>query len=168
MAAAIMRRLRASNADTERVARMVRAHGDAVPLEGGDAAIRRWLRRIGPDLLRDHARLEAAFWRARFGAAPPLTAPPVGADPPSRARAPAGAAADFVTGMRRARAVLRSRPPLAVVDLAIGGSELRALGIEPGPRYGQILRDLLERVTDRPELNTREALLEIVRREFDS
>lgn len=166
VAAAVMRRLRASNADTERVARLVRAHGDAVPVEGGDPAVRRWLRRIGPDLLRDDVRLEAAFWRARFGAAPPLTAAPVGADPPARARAPAGAAAGFVAGVRRARAVLRSRPPLAVVDLAIGGSELRALGIAPGPRYGQILRDLLERVTDRPELNTREALLEIVRREF--
>lgn len=165
-AAAIMRRLRASNADTERVARLVGAHGDAVPLADGDPAIRRWLRRIGADLLRDHVRLEAAFWRARFGTAPRSTAAAIGADPPSRARAPAGAAADFVAGMRRARAVLRARPPLAVVDLAIGGTDLRALGIEPGPRYGQILRDLLERVTDRPELNTREALLEIVRREF--
>ena len=66
----------------------------------------------------------------------------------------------------RARAVLRQRPPLEVKDLAIGGQDLKALGLKPGPRFGEILRELLERVTDDPELNTREALLELVRREY--
>ena len=165
-AARVMQRLKASKAETDRVTRLVRTHGDEVPLDAGDPAVRRWLRRIGPDLVRDHARLAIAFWRARSGEARPPTPAAVGADPPARLRAPAGAAGDVLERWRRARAMLRTRPPLAVSDLAIGGHELRALGLTPGPRYGRILRELLERVTERPELNTREELLRIVRQEL--
>ncbi|HEU0053672.1 MAG TPA: hypothetical protein VFQ39_10860, partial [Longimicrobium sp.] len=52
-------------------------------------------------------------------------------------------------------------------DLAIGGNDLRALGIPAGPLMGEILRDLLERVTDDPSLNTPERLTELVRERID-
>jgi tRNA nucleotidyltransferase (CCA-adding enzyme) len=58
---------------------------------------------------------------------------------------------------------VRERPPLGVGELAIGGAELRELGLPPGPLYGEILSELLERVTDEPALNQREALMELVR-----
>jgi len=147
MAAAIMRRLKASNADTERVARLVRHQADLFPPDAPDAAVRRWLRSVGPDLMNDLFRLRFACWRAQAGRSAP---------PPR----------DLLDRVRRARAVLRQRPPLEVKDLAIGGQDLKALGLKPGPRFGEILRELLERVTDDPELNTREALLELVRREY--
>ncbi len=45
-------------------------------------------------------------------------------------------------------------------DLAIDGNDvMRALGIPPGPEVGRILRELLERVLDNPDLNARESLL---------
>jgi tRNA nucleotidyltransferase (CCA-adding enzyme) len=59
------------------------------------------------------------------------------------------------------RRVLRSRyrDPIDVADLAIGGDELRAAGIAPGPIYAKILQSLLERVLEHPARNTPQALL---------
>lgn len=47
--------------------------------------------------------------------------------------------------------------------LAIGGVDLRAAGVEPGPRMGQVLDRLLERVLEDPSLNTRDQLLALAR-----
>ena len=62
---------------------------------------------------------------------------------------------------RRVRAELAAGAA-RIADLAIGGAELRALGIPPGPRFGEILRELLERVTDEPSLNERETLMGMI------
>ena len=64
------------------------------------------------------------------------------------------------------RRVVREEPALDAGDLAISGSDLKELGLEPGPRFGEILEALLERVTDEPSLNERAALLDLVRREW--
>jgi tRNA nucleotidyltransferase (CCA-adding enzyme) len=69
---------------------------------------------------------------------------------------------------RRVGRILASAPALTLGDLAIGGAQLRKLGIPAGPLMGEILRDLLERVTDDPSLNTPEALAEIVRDQLSS
>ena len=47
--------------------------------------------------------------------------------------------------------------------LAIGGGDLRAIGLEPGPRMGIVLDRLLERVLEDPAINTREQLLALAR-----
>lgn len=143
----IMRRLKSSNADTERVSRLVRHQSDLFPPDAPDAGVRRWLRQIGTDLVRDLFRLRFALWRGRH-------------------RAAEGAPEDLLERCAKARRVLRSRPALAPSDLAIGGGDLKALGLPPGPRFGEILGELLERVTDEPALNSREALLDLVRAEW--
>ena len=50
--------------------------------------------------------------------------------------------------------------PHRLRDLAVGGDDLIAIGYLPGPTIGQTLQTLLREVVDRPELNTRDALLE--------
>ena len=47
--------------------------------------------------------------------------------------------------------------------LAISGGDLRAAGVEPGPRMGQILDRLLEAVLEDPGRNTRDQLLALAR-----
>ena len=49
--------------------------------------------------------------------------------------------------------------PYRLRDLAVGGDDLIGIGYRPGPAIGQTLQTLLREVVDRPELNTREALL---------
>lgn len=139
----LMRRLRCSNAETDAVTHRVALHG-SLPREGSPAPeLRRWVRLVGREHVPDLLRLHVADCLARAEEAPER--------------------ADLSPGrLRGARRALRERVPLAVPDLAIGGAELRAAGVPPGPLYGEILRDLLERVTDDPALNERERLLEIV------
>ncbi len=55
---------------------------------------------------------------------------------------------------------------LKVEDLAIGGDDLIAFGLAPGPIFGEVLATALERVVEDPSLNTREALLALVREEL--
>jgi tRNA nucleotidyltransferase (CCA-adding enzyme) len=140
----VMRRLKASNHDIEHVAMLVRRQSDLFPPDAPDAGVRRWLRDIGPDNFNDFFRLRIALWRAR----------PV-----------AGGAKDVAERWRHAHRVLLTRPALDVHALAIDGRDLKKLGIAPGPRFGEILRDLTERVIDDPALNDRETLLGIVRAE---
>lgn len=54
------------------------------------------------------------------------------------------------------------RDPLSRSDLAVGGHDLQALGIE-GPKIGEALATLLDRVLEDPSANTRERLLALIR-----
>lgn len=148
----IMRRLKSSNAETTRVARLVARQSDLFPPDAPAAGVRRWLRDLGPELVPDLFRLRFALWRATTG----ITGAARGAAAPR----------DLLGRWRLAHAVLLTRPPLTVSDLAIGGNELREIGFTPGPELGETLRLLLERVIDRPELNTRQELLELARDEL--
>jgi tRNA nucleotidyltransferase (CCA-adding enzyme) len=126
---AVLRRLKASNAEIGRAAALVQ--GPAAPAGNAGADVRRWLARVG-DGADDHL----AMHRLRYGAEP------------------AWAAA--VRGVRdRGEAVSRGQ-------LAIGGAELQQLGLS-GPRVGEVLAILLDRVLEEPALNTRERLLELAR-----
>jgi tRNA nucleotidyltransferase (CCA-adding enzyme) len=87
----------------------------------------------------------------------------------------AGAAADDHAALIRWRT--GQQPPWALVAgrirtrgdaltrdaLAIDGGDLRAIGLEPGPRMGMVLDRLLERVLEDPTVNTREQLLALAR-----
>jgi poly(A) polymerase/tRNA nucleotidyltransferase (CCA-adding enzyme) len=138
----LLRRLKFSNAETDRAVHLVAQHAD-VPAAGAPAPeLRRWLRRIGREYVRDLFRLRIADLRARAADDPRLE--------------------DANRLWKRIRRELGREAPLEIGDLAIGGGELRALGIPPGPLYGEILRDLLERVTDDPSLNDRETLMGMV------
>jgi hypothetical protein len=48
-------------------------------------------------------------------------------------------------------------------QLAIGGHDLIAAGMPPGPALGAVLDRLLELVLDEPALNTRDTLLQRAR-----
>lgn len=60
------------------------------------------------------------------------------------------------------RMVRDRRDPVARGDLAVSGEDIRRLGAA-GPRVGEVLGALLERVLDDPALNTRERLLDLAR-----
>jgi tRNA nucleotidyltransferase (CCA-adding enzyme) len=145
----LLLRLRASNAEIARVAALVRLQSDLFPPDAPPAGVRRWLRHVGAARVNDLFRLRIALSRGN---------PAVSGEVAMR---------DLVQRWRAAHRELATKPPLAVTDLAIGGDELKQLGLAPGPRYGRILRQLLERVTDEPSLNTQAALLELVRRELN-
>lgn len=127
--AAVLRRLKASNADISRAAGLER--GPEEPRALDQLSVRRWMAAVGPaadDL--------SALWALRHGGQAPWSA-----------------------------AVLEIRrrgDPLTRADLDIQGTDLQKLGIQ-GPRLGETLAALLDRVLEDPTLNTRESLLAIAR-----
>jgi hypothetical protein len=137
-----MQRLRSSNADADLVVHLIAQQHSLPSREANDAELRRWIRRVGRGEVRDLFRLLIAVCRAL----------------PED-----GAQADRLRALhRRTSVLLRERTPLSVNDLEVSGEDLRRAGIPPGPRYGRILRELLERVTEEPALNERERLLDLV------
>jgi tRNA nucleotidyltransferase (CCA-adding enzyme) len=103
--------------------------------------LRRWLASVEPERAGALLALGAAETRALR--------------PGGRRRA----AAEVKRVQAGVEAVLRARPPLSIRDLALDGREVAAaLATEPGPRVGEALRHLLERVLDRPEENEPERL----------
>ena len=100
-----------------------------------DAEVRRWLVRVGPE------RWELARTLADAS----------GVDP------------DGALG-RRIAAILAARPPLSAKDLALDGAAImQTLGVGPSPAVGEATRFLLDRVLDRPDLNTPDQLRELLR-----
>ena len=138
----LMERLRFSNADTKRVA-TVAANLSPAPVSEEPAVLRRWLNRVGPEHFADIARAWLAGARAHEKLEKGL---------PERERA---SPRDVVRRINTLRTILREGPPLTIADLALDGSDLKELGLPPGPQFGEILRYLLEEVLDRPEVNNR-------------
>jgi tRNA nucleotidyltransferase (CCA-adding enzyme) len=68
---------------------------------------------------------------------------------------------------REIKRVLEAEEPLSVKDLAINGHDLINMGIQPGRRMGEILKDLLQIVLESPELNTKDYLLDVVTKSVD-
>ena len=144
-AAALLFRLRLSNAQVDRTLRIVTA--PSLPgFEASDYAFRRWLSQVGRDVWPASARVELATAVAGEKLALDVQRDPAG----------------VVASWRRARQVRDGGPPLAVGDLAVDGRTLIRLGLRPGPRFGEILEDLLDWVLEDPARNQQDLLVERV------
>lgn len=143
LAAEVMLRLRAPRAEGTRVGRLVLHHMFTYTSDWTDAAVRRFVRRVGADLLADLFALRAAD-----DAASGVNEPVDGGWHELRRRA-----LDAI-----------ARDPLEAKHLALTGDDLVAeLGMRPGPAIGRLLAALLDAVLDDPALNSRDRLLGLAR-----
>jgi tRNA nucleotidyltransferase (CCA-adding enzyme) len=139
IAGKLLERLRFPRAERDAIVLLVREHLFDYRPEWTDAAVRRFLKRVGWEHLRDLFDLRRAD----------IAGTGVGSD---------GSSIDELT--LRIQAVRASRAPLSVGELAIDGKDVMdVLGVPPGPLVGQILRTILEEVLEDPNLNDRERLL---------
>ncbi len=152
MAAEICRRLRFSTDDADRIERLVRHHMYAADPTQEPRTIRRFIRRIGPDLIEKQFALRAADI--------------VGSGLPKR-----GPENEMFEA--RVREILQERPALSTRDLAIDGRDVIAAlvragklpaGSRGGREVGVLLGQLLEDVTDDPTFNERDHLLAALER----
>jgi len=133
--------LRFPNEFRERVVHLIREHMFDFQESWSDAAVRRFVRRVGVEQVADlfDLRMADALGNGTRG--------------PDTRRLEAMA--------KRIERVLREASALSVQQLAVDGDDvMRTLGLPPGPEVGGVLRALLDQVIEQPGLNTREALLE--------
>lgn len=133
-----------SRADIERATHLVRHHMILYGPEWTDAAVRRFIGRVGPGQpMADLFALRRADTAASAG-------------PEAR-----DAAAAELEGRV---AALRGSAVLSVGELAVKGSDLmRELNLAPGPEVGRLLDVLLQAVLDDPSRNEPGALLALAR-----
>jgi tRNA nucleotidyltransferase (CCA-adding enzyme) len=122
-----------------RVERLVRHHMFAYDPAWSDAAVRRFIRRVGSDAVEDQLDLRAAD-NVGSGQAPDVYG---------------------LEELRaRCREQLAAHVALDLAGLAINGDDLMVVvGMAPGPALGRLLDRLLERVIGDPMLNERSRLL---------
>ena len=146
LAEAILERLKASHALRKDVGALIRHHGTHPTEAWGDAACRRLLRKLSED------NLNLDRWAAfRL------------ADQRGKGLEVEARESEHGALMARLGALVAAAPPLSIRELALDGAALMGLaGRSGGPWLGELQRQLLEAVTDDPNLNTAEALTELV------
>ncbi|MBW2028668.1 MAG: CCA tRNA nucleotidyltransferase [Deltaproteobacteria bacterium] len=66
---------------------------------------------------------------------------------------------------KRIAKIHESAPPLTPRDLAVDGhTVMEILDLDEGPEVGRILKDLMEKVIENPELNTRSGLISLLKK----
>jgi len=144
MADALLRRLRFSTAERETIVHLIREHMFDYRAEWSDAALRRFVRRVGREHLADLFDLRIADTLGN------------------------GLKQGFPHYLEELHArieeLLRQETALSPRDLALRGEDImRVLGIPPGPRVGTAQELLLEAVLEDPARNRREILEQILR-----
>jgi tRNA nucleotidyltransferase (CCA-adding enzyme) len=140
-AEALMRRLRLPNALIDEVVHLIRCHMFSYDDSWSDAAVRRFIARVGPESMEALFSLRIADGTAIIGRhVDPRSLEPL---------------------RTRIERVIAAKEAFGLGDLAVKGADLASIGLPPGPKMGMMLKELLETVIDDPALNDRGRLLEI-------
>jgi tRNA nucleotidyltransferase (CCA-adding enzyme) len=143
MAEQWLRDYRFSNQERELVVTLIRHHLICYSSEWTDAAVRRFIKRVGPEHLDALLRLGEA-------------------DALGKGREVDRELAALRQLRSRIDKAIEEGNALTTQDLAVGGSDVLDYVDGPGPIVGEILRTLLDRVLEDPSLNTRDKLLPMV------
>ncbi len=160
----ILKRLRFSNHETQRIKLLVKWHmfyypssewrkendinelANAEVIEDGgwtDAAIRRFINKVGEDLIEDLFKLRIAD---------------------ASANVKSTFNAKEIEALQYRIADIKAKDmALKISDLEINGNDLIALGIAPGREMGEILKYLLDLVIENPLINDKEILLKFAK-----
>jgi len=142
LAAAILERLRFPRKVAEQIQALVRWHMFPADPWMTDAALRRLVARVGKENIKGLLELRRADLVGTPGVA---------------ARAFRG----LTQFASRLDALLAGETVLSLRDLAVNGHEIMEfLGIQPGPRVGEVLQEIFHWVTEDPARNRKELILE--------
>ncbi len=139
-------RLKYPNRVIDKVCHLVRYHMFDYEPNWTDAAIRRFIARVGFSTIPDLFALRLADTTATTGK--PISWP---------------ALSEFKARIDR---ILEEKQALSLKDLAINGEDLAKIGIPRGKQMGEVLSELLDTVLEDPALNTKEKLLEIAKAKY--
>jgi tRNA nucleotidyltransferase (CCA-adding enzyme) len=141
MSEVILKRLRYDNATIKKVLIIITEHMSAYN-NMKNKTLKKFINRVGVENLEDLFELQIADSKGHKKDA------------------------DYSPILKRredVKKILENGEPFTVSQLKITGDDLIKLGYKPGKEIGFVLKELLEKVMERPELNTRERLLDITR-----
>ncbi|MDR1866975.1 MAG: HD domain-containing protein [Treponema sp.] len=138
LAESLLNRLRYPHTVMHEVTHLIKNHMFHYEESWTDAAVRRFIIRVGVEHL-------TALYQLRFA----------DAFATAKQHIPVDYLAPLTTHVEK---ILAESHCFSLKDLAINGNDLMQLGIEPGPNMGIILNELLETVISDPALNTFEQL----------
>jgi tRNA nucleotidyltransferase/poly(A) polymerase len=140
----ILRRWKYPKDDVGAVAHLIRHHMFWYQADWTGSAVRRFIRKVGLDVIPDLFALRRAD---NIG---------------SGIRAPRMYALEDL--WTRVQGEIERSTAFSPSDLEVDGNDvMRELGIPPGPEVGRIIGVLFERVLDDPDLNARDRLLALIR-----
>ena len=138
--------LKYPNSVIDSVCHLVRHHMFHYEPTWTDAAVRRFLARVGLASVKDLFSLRLADTIATTGA--PFSWPNL---------------SEFQSRIDR---VVEAKQALSLKDLAVNGDDLAALGIPRSKDMGALLAELLDAALEDPQLNTKETMLKIARAKY--
>ncbi len=139
----ILKRLRFSNEVIDRVEKLIKFHMFYYTEEWTDSAVRRFLRKVGLELLDDLFQVREAD---RIGNGTKYEK-----------------SKHLVLLKQRIQKVLDEENAFTVKHLKVSGTDIMKIKkIPPSPKVGEILNFLLEKVIDNPELNNKDILIKMV------
>jgi len=140
----IMMRLRFSNERIARVTHLIAHHMFDYKQDLSDKAVRRFIKRIGADNVDDLIALRKADDLAHGWGR--------------------GFEKDIAGFKDKINSQIKKSYPFSISDLAVNGHDvIKMTGLQPSPRIGQILNQLLEIVIERPEHNQKHKLIKIIK-----
>ncbi len=134
----ILKRLKFDNQTVENVSKLVKEHMSRYP-HVRNGSIKRLINRVGIDNIDNLINLQIADI--------------IGSNPPFDFK-------NVIELKEEINRILNTEEPLSVKDLEISGYDLMQLGMKPGKQMGIALNELLEKVLENPELNTKNHLIE--------
>jgi len=142
----ILKRLKFDNQSVSRISLLVKEHMNVLE-KPTDASVKRLINRVGVDLIPDLFALQRAD---ALGSASPIVR-----------------LGEIQKVEEKTKGILESKVPLAISEVAVNGEDLiREFSLKPGEEIGNMLRFLLEKVLDNPEINIKEKLIAIIYDEY--
>jgi tRNA nucleotidyltransferase (CCA-adding enzyme) len=142
----VLMRLKYDHKTIRKVETLVYYHMTSTDMRN-EVKIKRFINKLGPDNLNDLIDLKIADFIGK----------------------PEGSEEKLfeINGFRnRVQTIISRGDPRTIRDLAVNGKDILNLGVREGEDVGRILEALLEKVLKNPEDNTKEVLLNYVRKEI--
>lgn len=149
IARSLMTKLKFSNAEIDYVCHLIENHMFHYESSWSDAAVRRFIVRVGLDSFDDLIDLRLADMYGKYNA-------------DVRLHNSAGCA-NLVELTDRVKALAAQSCALSLKDLKVNGKDLIAEGIPAGKKLGKILNELFQTALDDPKMNDREKLLKLAK-----
>ena len=142
----ILRRLKFDNESISEISILVKEHMNVLE-KPTDASVKRLINRVGVNLITDLFALQRAD--ALGSCFPEIRLEEI----------------NIVE--EKARAILESKVPLSINELSVNGKDLMSeFSLEPGEEIGNMLKFLLDKTLENPDINSKEKLLALIYDEY--